>query len=402
MPRRSKQHRILVAGALVALLVGGGLVRHVLGTGVAVATVESRPLVQLVVMSGRVRSPGTATLAALVPGTVVQLPVEEGEAVEPGQLLVALEDAELRAEALRARGVLAEAQARLAQLRTVGARVAGAAQVQARAELERTRLQYERFQQLSAGGAASQAQLDDARSALEQARARSESADLQALSASPGGTERALAQATVMQAEAALLAAQTRLDHARIRAPAAGTVLRRLVEPGDSVQPGTALVLLARDLRKELEAAPDERSLAQLKPGQPARVSTDAFPGEVFDATLRYLAPQVDAERGTVTVRFDVPAPPPSLRPDMTVSISVETGRRDPALVLPTGAVRDAQGAAPWVLAVRDGRATRVPVVLGLRGEGAVEVARGLERGEQVILPSEQAVREGARVRPHP
>jgi HlyD family secretion protein len=97
-------------------------------------------------------------------------------------------------------------------------------------------------------------------------------------------------------------------------------------------------------------------------------------------------------------VRLAVPAPPPFLRPDMTVSVNVTVGRRDDALVLPAEAVRDAAN-DPWVLRVAGGRTERRAVRLGLRGEGMIEVVDGLAAGDAVVPPSAGAVAAGTRVR---
>jgi HlyD family secretion protein len=108
-----------------------------------------------------------------------------------------------------------------------------------------------------------------------------------------------------------------------------------------------AAVVLDGDTR--LTALVDEKNLALLRAGQTALVSADAFPNDRFAALLTYAAPGVDAQRGAVEVKFAVPAPPRFLRADMTVSIEVEVADRANALVVPTGAVRDAQADAPWV-----------------------------------------------------
>jgi HlyD family secretion protein len=93
-----------------------------------------------------------------------------------------------------------------------------------------------------------------------------------------------------------------------------------------------------------------------------------------------------------------LPAAPAHLRPDMTVSVNVEVGRRADALVVPAESIRDA-ATAPWVLRVVDGRAERRPVRVGLRGEGMIEVVDGLAPGDAVVLPAAGAVEVGARVR---
>jgi HlyD family secretion protein len=101
-----------------------------------------------------------------------------------------------------------------------------------------------------------------------------------------------------------------------------------------------------------------------------------------------------------VEVKLDVDFPPAFLRPDMTVSVNVETGRDPQAMVLPAGAIRD-PGPAPWVLVVRDGKAVRQPVTLGMRGDGTVQVLSGLAPGEAVVTPA-SPVGPGHRVRTEP
>jgi HlyD family secretion protein len=85
----------------------------------------------------------------------------------------------------------------------------------------------------------------------------------------------------------------------------------------------------------------------------------------------------------------------------MTVSVNVETGREDAALVVPSDAVRDA-GGEPYVLVLRDGRVARQPVKLGMRGVGFVQVVSGLAAGEPVVAPGAPPIQPGARARGRP
>ena len=136
----------------------------------------------------------------------------------------------------------------------------------------------------------------------------------------------------------------------------------------------------------------DEKHLRLLTPGMAAQAVADAFPGQRFDAKLYYVSPAVDPQRGTVNMRLEVPKPPAFLKPDMTVSVELLAGSKKDALVLPSGAVRDADREAPWVLALQDGRAVRVPVRLGLRGIGSVEILEGLKEGDEAIPQTEKAL----------
>lgn len=387
------------AGLAGALAVVAG-VRATLGREAPGWVAERRPLVQRVVASGRVMAPARIALASLALGRVVAVTVDEGDDVAPGQVLVRLDEAEARANLAQAEGRVAEAQARVEQVRSVGSKVAAERLRQAELRVEQTARDLGRARDLFAAGASSQAQLDDAQKAADLARSEQEGAAAQALAAADAGADFRLAVAALRQAQGALALARTRLADTELRAPAAGRVLVRSVEPGDVVAAGKPLLVLARAGETRLTVQPDEKNLALVRVGQPATAIADAFPGAPFPAEVSFVAPQVDAARGTIEIRLAVARPPPFLRPDMTVSVTIEVGRRADALVLPADAVRDAAG-APWVLAVEGGRAERRPVRIGLRGEGDVEIVEGLAPGDRVIAPS-AGVAPGARVRVHP
>ncbi|MGA8785268.1 MAG: efflux RND transporter periplasmic adaptor subunit, partial [Polaromonas sp.] len=195
--------------------------------------------------------------------------------------------------------------------------------------------------------------------------------------------------------------AEARLARLAITSPVDAIVLTRTVEPGSMAQPGHVLLTLAAQGGIRIDANVDEKNLRLLTPGMAARAVADAYPGQSFDAQLSYIAPAVDPQRGTVEVRLAVPKPPVFLRPDMTVSVELVGGTKAQALVLPSGAVHDADREAPWVLALQGGRAVRVPIKLGLRGIGSVEIVAGLKEGDEVIPQTEKAV-AGDRVRPGP
>lgn len=352
---------------------------------VEVTLVEQGPLRQSVVASGRVRTPERIELSPQLAGRVVAVEVREGDAVAEGQPLVRLDDREWKAAVDQASAAVTQAEARLRQLRELGLPVAEQALRQAEATALQARAQHRRVRELVARGFYSQAQLDEARRAQEVAESQVTSARLQRDSQQPDGIEVALAQSALEQARAALVAAQTRLGYAILRAPSAGTVLTRAVEAGDTVQPGAVLLTIAPAGDTELTVQIDEKNLGLLRLGQPALASADAYPGERFAAELAFIAPSVDALRGSVEVRLRVPEPPPYLRHEMTVSIDIEAARREQTLMIPASAVREAGGAQPWVMVVRDGRTVRQPVRLGIRGEGRVEVLEGLAVGEAVV-----------------
>ena len=271
-----------------------------------------------------------------------------------------------------------------------------------------------RTQDLVAQGFLSPSRLDEAQRAVAVAQAQLEGARAQR--AANAGTDVAQAQAQLSLARAATQAAQARLAQATLRAPAAARVLTRTVEPGQIVQPGRALLTLALAGPLQLVATVDERYLQQLQPGQPASVRADAYPDQRFAAQVLSIAPRVDAQRGAVEVKFSLPQAPAFLREDMTLSVAVETARRDAALVVPLAALRadrngsngsngsnggsdtiDTTDAAATLWLARQGRVEARQVRLGLRTLESVEVLQGLHAGEVVLVGAVPA--PGARVR---
>jgi HlyD family secretion protein len=144
----------------------------------------------------------------------------------------------------------------------------------------------------------------------------------------------------------------------------------------------------------------DEKNLRYLSLGQRALGSADAYPGRRFPAELVYINPGVDATRGSVAVKLNVPSPPDYLRQDMTVSVDIEVARLPHALSLVPEAIRDSASAAPWVMLVAEGRALKRRVKLGVRGDSRVEILDGLAEGDTVLRATGNTVAEGARVRP--
>jgi HlyD family secretion protein len=270
--------------------------------------------------------------------------------------------------------------------------------VQAEANQRLARQQFERNRDLKAQGYISQSALDDATRNLDVATSQLSAAQLQVQTNTAGGADLEMAQTALDQARAGLVAARARLAQTVILAPADGVLIGRNVEPGDVVQPGKELMVLAPAGETQIVVQVDEKNLSQLKLGQKALASADAYPHERFDADLFYINPGIDALRGSVEVKLRVPHPPPYLRQDMTVSVDIEVARRSAALVAPADTVFDAASNHPWVLVAAAGHAAKSPVTLGLKGEGRVEILDGVAQGDRLI-PAVAGVAPGQRVR---
>lgn len=386
-------------------LAGYWVALFILGPKVEVVEAVRREVVQAVVATGRIESPFRVDIGAQVVGTVVRVPVEQGQAVAAGQTLIELDAAEAYALVRQAQAAVIQAEGRLRQLRELQLPVASQSLRQAQANYANARAQFERNRKLFESGFIGQSVLDESQRNLDVAQTQVDTARKQVDTARPQGSDYALAGAALEQANAGLQAARARLAYTRIVAPATGTLIARNVEHGDVVQPGKTLMVLAPSGETQIVVQIDERNIGRLRLAQPALASADAYPDKRFACEVAYINPGVDAQRGTVEVKLRVPEPPQYLRQDMTVSVDIEVARSPKAIALPAEAVRDATGASPWVLRVEgEGmgrRAVRRNVELGLRGTGWVEIRSGVSAGD-LVVPTTAPVQPGSRVRPVP
>jgi HlyD family secretion protein len=385
----------------VAVLLATGLlgVFQTRGPLVQAAVVTRSDIQQHLVASGRVRVVTRVQLTAQVAGRVTQVAVREGHRVRPGDLLAQIDDQETRSAVAEARAAAAQARSRVEQLREVSAVVAGERLREAEANYSRAESELARSEALAKAGLVAGRDLEDARRTVEVAAAARSAARAQQQGAAEQGADARIAESVLRESEARLAAAQVRLAQTRVVAGQAGVVLSRLVEHGDIVRVGDTLFELAGDGETEIVIEPDERNLAWLRAGQTGKASADAYPDQVFDAEITYIAPAVDRQRGSIEVRLRVPDPPATLRPDMTVSVDLTVASRKNVLTVPTDAIRDAATAAPWVFVVDGGRVIRRDVTLGITGEGQSEIASGVSEGDVVALPSARGLEPGQRVR---
>ncbi len=397
MPRMAIfSRKVILVGVvlLVLIAVGGAKLRGKVVTGFPA---ERRDLLQTVVTTGRVTSLARVDVGSQVLGSVAVVRVDSGDRVKAGQVLIQLRDDEARASLDQALGVVRELEERLKQIGTVDGPVSKQRVGEAEATLRQASSNYERVKKLHDAGIASRADLDEAIRSRDVAAGVVERERLQLSNSRPQGSDIKLAEARLNQARAAVAAARERLAHTVITAPGDGMVIGRKVEAGDVVQPGVSLLVLSQNGRTRITAQIDEKNLGLLRVGQAAIASADAYPDKSFPTRLTTVVPAVDAQRGTVEARFDVDNPPAYLVPDMTVSVEIEIARHQKVLSIPSDTVRDAS-TAPWVLVVRDGRAERQNIGLGIRGSGASEVKSGLKEGEMVLPVSGNAA-VGSRIR---
>jgi len=199
-----------------------------------------------------------------------------------------------------------------------------------------------------------------------------------------------LAQARYDAAKATLAKAQAALEAATMIAPFDGTVTSVGAEVGDLVSSGTNIVTLADLTDLRVLATVDETDISGVQVGQEAQITFDAFPGRRFKGKVLEVPLESTLVQNVVSYKVPVSlgsVEGVSLKPGMTANLSIVVGRRQNVLLLPVLAVQ--QGEEGDVVLVQDsasGAAVSTPVELGLSDGTYVEVLRGLNEGDQVVV----------------
>jgi len=208
--------------------------------------------------------------------------------------------------------------------------------------------------------------------------------------AGPDPDDIEVAQAKVTSAQAALEDAQAALEAATMVAPFDGTVIRTGAEVGDLVYPTTIVVILADLSNLEVRAFVDETDISQVEVGQEVEITFDAFPGQRFRGQVLEVPLQGYLAQNVLTYEVPVSLEGPedvSLKPGMTANLKIVVGQRENVLLVPALAVQ--QGEEGNVVMVQDSPqepAVQTQVEVGLSDGLYVEVVRGLNEGDQVVI----------------
>lgn len=310
-----------LAGALMVIAVAAWLL---LRSGEDKAapryTTETATLGTLVVKvsaTGKLQPTNTVDVGSELSGIVDKVYVDDNDEVKKGQILAQLDLSKLQDAVAKSRASLTATEAQVLQAQATAA------------ETRATLARYQQVSQLSGGKVPSRTEMDTAEANMKRAEANVASA-----------------RASVTQARATLQSDETNLGKASIRSPINGVVLSRQVDPGQTVAASfqaPVLFKLAEDLTKmELQVDVDEADVGQVKAGQKATFSVDAWPGREYSAVITrvgYGAREAEGVVSYLTV-LEVNNDDFSLRPGMTGTADITTLIRENALLVPNAALR--------------------------------------------------------------
>ncbi len=304
---------------------------------VETSVVTARELSTSVRAVGTLAAEASATLRAEVPGQILAVHFEEGEALEQGKPLFSIEATVLEAEVN-----------------------------EARANANRSESALKRADELFAKQLISGTDYDAARANYDVDVAR-------------------------------LRSSRAKLSKTVIRAPFDGFVGLRRINIGDYATVGQQLVDVVQLDPLRVAFSVPETLLPKIHPGQPISVSVDAYPDETFAGRITAVAPKSDVQGHSLEVRASLPNNELKLRPGLFVRVDVALGARPDAIMIPEQAIWPV-GQRKIVYVVTAGKATQRVVKIGERTPGAVEIVAGLEAGEIIVTAGQMKLFDGASV----
>jgi len=397
--------RLLAVVALAAVaLAAYGLSAGRAGEDAATVEVRRGRIERVVAGEGKIEPYAEVRVTASMLGRITAILVDEGDVVTKGQVLVRMEDGDLRAQLAQAEARLEEVRARYAEI-DAGARpqeleAARARERETGAVVDEATSSFTRAQALFTAGLTPRAQLDEAQRRLNVALAQLQSAREQLSLLEAGAREevKRAALAQVKTAEADVARVRTLVGYTVIRSSIDGLVVHRFMQPGEVIvmQRPEPILTLADLSRIQVRAQIDETDARFLEVGQAADITADAYPGRVFKGTVvevgstagrKTMMSEDPAERmDTKVVEVIIELPEPHAWTfGVTVDASVTVERRENVPIVPRAAVESEDG-QPVVLVQRGRAFERQPITIGAGDDDNVEVLSGVKEGDVVRL----------------
>ena len=319
----------------------------------------------------------SVNLFSRVNGYIAKIYVDKGDLVKANQLLIEIDHSDYRHAVDQAKANLAAAKARVSQQD---------------ASVRNTTLTLNRMQALIKDQFVSQQDLDNAQVAYDAAAAALDSL-----------------RAQVQQMEVALAQAETNLAYSYIRAPFAGYVAERNLDLGSYVSGTTAgtstisrgILTLHEIQTVRILIEVVEKDIPLIQAGQKVEVRAEAYPNRIFEGTVTRIVQALNRATRTMTIEVDLPNKDHVLKGGMFARVEVLVGAHRNAIQIPLDAVSRLED-SQYVYIVREEKARRVPVEIGVRDENRVEITKGLEGSEQVIVSGKDLVHDGSPVQMQP
>lgn len=370
---------------------------------VTTAAAIKRELPRFFEATGSLAGDQQTDVAPQTAGKVVAVGVEIGSPVKRGQMLVRLDDAELKLRVDQAATQVDQAKAAVRQAEEkIGLRpnqtfdpnrVAEVAAAKVTLDLAEKNLK--RAETLVESGDVSRSYYDDARARRDQLK---EQYDVQLAQARQNFAAVQVARTNVANAEAALALARKNLSYANIPSPIDGFVSERTADLGEYVSPQQKVATVVRTNPLRIRIDIPEQAIPEVQLGQAVSITTSAWPDQNFSGRVARIAPNVSATSRTLTVEAEIENGGGALKPGQFATVRILQPRADPAVLVPSRAVLTQAGVSR-VFVIKDGHAEQRLVQTGQHEGDLIEIKNGVAADEQVATSNIEMLSDGVVVK---
>jgi multidrug efflux pump subunit AcrA (membrane-fusion protein) len=371
---------------------------------VQVTPVIRKPLTYSLRATGDIAPLMQVDLFPKVSGYLERIDVHIGDVVKQGQVIAQIDPSDFLHKVREVEAKVAQAKANLSELeagsRPEELRQAEEAVRQAQSRFDNAKLQRERIDALFKRQVISKREADTAEMEYTVAEAQLAASQQNLKLVREGARQevRESSQAKLKEMEAILEQERTRFKDTKIVAPFRGEVSRKYVDAGALVSSSTPLVNLVHTETLKVIANVLEKDIPLLKAGLKAKVRVESYPGRIFEGRVEKINSALDLSTRTLQTEVYIPNSGRSLKPGMFANVEVVLLEKRETLAIPREAILEA-GSEMSVFVVEGKQAVRRPITIGYEQDRMVEVLRGLNEGDQVVIKGQQLIKDGSTIR---
>ena len=371
--------------------------------GVTTAAAITRELPRFFEATGSLAGDQQTDVAPQTSGKVVAIGVDIGSYVKRGQILIKLDDSELKLRVDQAAAQVEQAKAAVRQAEEkIGLRSGQAFDPNKVAEVASAKVAFElaeknlkRAEKLIESGDVSRSFYDDQRARRDQLK---EQYEVQVAQARQNYAGVDVSRTNVANAQAALALARKNLSYAVIPAPIDGFVSERIADLGEYVSPQQKVVTIVRTNPLRIRIDIPEQAISEVKVGQSVSITTSAWPDKNFAGRVARIAPNVSAQSRTLTVEAEIDNSGNALKPGQFATVRILQERADPAVLVPARAVINEAGVSR-IYVIKDGHAEQRLVQIGQTDGDLIEIRTGVAADELVATSNLEQLSDGIAVK---